>query len=196
MNKMNFLHYFSFEMNYPRYVSEIYIYIRVSTEKQVNENGINCIGIQAQVNICKKFINARLSYLNKIPIVISDVGSTFNNQKAMKNFDQLMENLSRYSLILVTDVSRLGRNIYHSFRNYETIEKNNSFIISVNDNKMFGDIRSNDIHFFNKSIEAESFSLEKSINMKARNEIIREAGGHIGGFPFGMMRKKREKWYS
>ena len=47
-----------------------------------------------------------------------------------------------------------------------------------------------DLHFFNKSVAAEAFSTEKSVNSKAIIQLIKEKGGYFGGVPFGVRLKK------
>lgn len=178
-------------------IKMVYIYTRVSTEKQVkgetNKHDTYGLGMEAQVEICIKFYQEQIEHeLRMIPEIISDVGSTFNDQGKMPNFDSMLENLPEGSLILIVDVSRLGRNIYHSIKNYEIIEQKKSWLYSVNENKVFGKIRADDLFFFNKTIEAESFSLNKSVNTKAIFEIIKSKGGHVGGIPFGMKLEKGE----
>lgn len=174
-----------------REIEKVYFYIRVSTKKQVNVDNEYNIGIQAQAAICAKYYKRYLEgSLALIPEIVSDVGSTFNNQDSLPNLDRMLRELPEKSLILITDVSRLGRNVYHSIRNYEIIEKSKCYVIAVNENKIFGKYRQDDLYFFQKTIEAESFSIEKSINTKARIELIRERGGHVGGIKFGKRLKK------
>lgn len=172
-------------------INKVYFYTRVSTEKQVKENGEDGVGLEAQVMICSSFYSKHFeSTLRIIPEIVNDVGSTFNNQNKMPNFDSMVESLPERSLIIIVDISRLGRNVYHTFRNYEKIEQSRSYIISVSDGKVFNRSRMDDLHFFNKSVAAETFSTEKSANSKAIVQIIREKGGYVGGIPFGMRLKK------
>lgn len=176
-------------------IKHIYIYTRVSTEDQVkggkSKHDDYGLGMQAQVEICSNFYNENLEFdLRTTPQIISDVGSTFNDQGKMVNFDLLLKNLPEKSLIMIVDVSRLGRNIYQTTRNYEIIEKAKSWIYSVNENKIFGKDRGDDLFFFGKSLEAESFSINKSSNTKAIFKIIKDKGGYIGGIPFGMRLRK------
>ena len=172
-------------------IKKVYIYTRVSTEKQVkgdtDKYDTYGLGMEAQVQICIRFYQDQIEdQLRMIPEIVSDVGSTFNDQGKMPKFDSMLESLPENSLILIVDVSRLGRNIYHSVRNYEIIEQKKSWLYSVNENKVFGKVRADDLFFFNKTIEAESFSLNKSSNTKAIFDIIRSNGGYVGGIPFGM----------
>lgn len=172
-------------------INKVYFYTRVSTEKQVKEDGQDGVGLEAQVQICSRFYQTHFeNQLRMSPEIVFDVGSTFNNQNKMPNFDAMVENLHVGSLIIIVDISRLGRNVYHTFRNYEKIEQSKSFIISVSDGKIFNKSRMDDLHFFNKSVAAEAFSTEKSVNTKAIIELIRERGGHVGGVPFGMKLKR------
>lgn len=167
-------------------ISNVYFYTRVSTVSQIKENSIYGIGIEAQSIICAEYFNSKLRHLiSKIPEIIQDVGSTYDNQDALVNLDNLLNNLPERSLIIITDVSRLGRNVYQTIKNYEKVEMKRSFIIEANNNKIFALNRADDFHFFHRSLDSEYSSVEKSINTKKRIEIIRRQNGHIGGIPFG-----------
>jgi hypothetical protein len=170
-----------------------FVYTRVSSKSQEGDSNDNYLGpgIQLQNEIC---LNAYRGLFPRraVPQVRSDTGSTFNNQDKLIELDALIEDLPENSLIVIHDVSRLGRNVYQTFKKvYEPVEQKKSMIYSVTDDRVFGLDRSVDMEFFRKSVEAEAESVNKSKFARSRNEIIRRNGGYVGGVPFGMKSVKR-----
>lgn len=109
-------------MNHGRIFSDIkyiYIYTRVSTKSQVGEINEYNIGIQTQKEICMEYyhrnitehiINNENSILE--PNFIEEVGSSFNDEERLIKLKELIDSLPNNSLILISEISRLGRNIY------------------------------------------------------------------------------------
>lgn len=173
-------------------VLRVYIYSRVSTKKQVDEKGEYGIGIQAQKEILSAYYASDLSdQLNLEPEFVSDVGSSFNDKDKLVNLDRLIEEMPTHSLILVHDISRLGRNVYQVFGNvYERVEQKNSMIYSFLEKKFFGRTRREDLDFFHATVNSEGFSIGKSEAIIALFDYVRRNGGHIGGIPYGKKIKR------
>lgn len=165
------------------------IYIRVSTSHQTGErddaNYSSGPALDGQRQICLNYYRENFPGRPE-PEVISDVGSTFNDKYKLVNLDRLMERLNENSLIIIYEISRLGRNVYQTFGQvYECVELKKSMIYSVIDNKLFGVNRLADMDFFRQSVEAEAESARRSETAKSRNAYIRSIGGYIGTVPFG-----------
>ena len=173
-------------------VEHVYIYTRVSTKKQVGETNVFNTGIEAQKQICLDYYNEKFRpNLNIEPEIISETGSSFNNEDILVNLDKLIETIPKKSMILIAEISRLGRNIYQVIeRVYKPVEIQESYIISVNDQKVFGYERGDDLYFFTQTIQAESFSIIKSVDTKKRNRLMVNMGGYVGGIPFGKKTRK------
>ena len=173
-------------------VENVFIYTRVSTKKQVGQNNAYTIGLEAQKQICLDYYNEKFNHnLNITPIFVEDVGSSFNNEDVLKNLDNMIEDLPEKSLIFIAEISRLGRNVYQVIgKVYKPVESKSSFIVSVNDEKIFGYQRADDLYFFNKTIQSEGISIDKSIDSKKRSDLVKRAGGYVGGVPFGKKLKR------
>lgn len=173
-------------------INRVYIYSRVSTKGQVDENGEHGIGIQAQKEILSAYYGDDLAdQLHYEPVFIQDVGSSFNNQSKLVNLDSMIAEMPVRSLILVHDISRLGRNVYQVFKNiYEPVELKQCMIFSFLENKFFGRNRREDLDFFHATINSEGFSIGKSEAMKAILDYVSRNGGHVGGIPFGKKLKR------
>lgn len=165
------------------------IYVRVSSVYQTGKSNDSKYSsgpvLNGQIEICKRFYNdmfpRRLD-----PVVVSDVGSSFNNKNKLVNLDNMINDMEENTLIIIHDISRLGRNVYQTFSNvYESVELKKSKIYSVIDKKLFGNDRLEDIDFFRQSVEAEAESAKRSTIAKERNNYIRSIGGHVGKVPFG-----------
>lgn len=170
------------------------IYVRVSTFYQTGkkETGKYSSGpaLNGQIEICKRFYNDM--FPNRVdPIIVSDVGSSFNDKYKLVNLDNMINNMDENTLIIIHDISRLGRNVYQTFSNvYESVELKKSKIYSVIDKKLFGHDRLEDMDFFRQSVEAEAESAKRSAIAKERNNYIRSIGGHVGNVPFGKKVKR------
>jgi DNA invertase Pin-like site-specific DNA recombinase len=163
--------------------SNVYIYYRVSTISQEYENN----GLDNQTNLCENYLNNIYKIKEKNINYYCDIGSTYNNRSILKEQNKMIKDLPKYSksLIVIYDVSRIGRNTFLAFQFLNKIKKLNSFIIAVKDNLCFNYNKLMDKKFYNKIIEAELSSDKKSINSLERINDIKIRGGYLGRPPFG-----------
>ena len=162
--------------------SNVYIYYRVSTISQEYENN----GLDNQTNLCENYLNNVYKIKEKNINYYCDIGSTYHN-KTLKQQNKMIKDLPKYSnsLIIIYDISRIGRNTFLAFQFLNKIKKLNSFVIAVKDNLCFNYNKLMDKKFYNKIIEAELSSDNKSINSIERINDIKIRGGYVGRPPFG-----------
>lgn len=160
--------------------NNIYIYIRVSTNSQVNDSN----GLDNQHEMCEDYINKNFKNNSSVSI-LSDVGSSYQNKNKLTNLNKLIRKIESNSLIVVGDISRLGRNIYQVFSLLRKIRKTNSHIIGVQDNLCYNHSRIMDKKFYYKIIEAELSSDKKSLISLNRINNIKKHNGYIGRASYG-----------
>lgn len=162
----------------------IYVYLRVSTKTQTHKSN----GLEEQNNICEEYIKKNFSHLNQLEIeYYTDVGSSYNEKNNLYNLNKIIKKISlqNNSLIIVRDISRLGRNTFQVFNLLRKIRKSNSHIIAVEDNLCYNYSRLMDKNFFHAIIDSEENSDHKSIKSKNRISRIKLNGGYIGRIPYG-----------
>ena len=161
--------------------NNVFIYIRVSTNKQKS-------GLDYQLMLCENYANKELK-INDFK-VYDDYGSNYKKQKYLYNFNKLKRNIDNNSLILISEVSRLGRNIHQVFDFLKYIKKKNSQIYSVSENLYFNENSRMDKKFYKKVIESETESDNLSERMKNKYLYIKNNGGYFGRVPYGKLIKK------
>ena len=161
--------------------SNIFVYIRVSTTKQKS-------GLDYQLMVCEKYANKALK-INDFKIY-DDYGSNYKKQKYLYNFSKLKRNISNNSLILISEVSRLGRNIQQVFDFLKYIRKKDSQIYSVSEKIYFNENNRMDKKFYKKVIDSEIESDNLSDRLKNKNLFIKKNGGYVGRVPYGKLVKK------
>ena len=170
------------------HIRKVYIYTRVSTKKQIAGNSSE-LGLAMQENLLLDLFKELFpgkSHEDFDLELVSDIGSSFNDQGSLVNLDSLVEVMPEHTLILIHDVSRLGRNVYQVMKNvYEPVELKKSLIYSMIDRKTFGVSRVEDLDFFKLTVESEGFSAVKSDMAIRRNKRIKAMGGYVGGVPYG-----------
>lgn len=167
-------------------INNIYVYTRVSTSKQSTDIKY---GLSCQKDLCDKYINK--FYSDKLNVYyFNDIGSSYKTQKILSDMKQMTYKLKQKSLILISEVSRLGR----SFKMVESIlkmvRKKKSFIVSVTDNLVYGKNQIMNKIFLQKVIESEKESDILSMRIKNTQAYIKRNGGYIGKAPFGYTIKK------
>jgi len=165
------------------YNSGVYVYLRVSTKSQEKDT----YGLENQKKVCELYIKENLGPLKNFNIqYYIDIASSYNDPNALKKLNKLMRNINNKSILLVGDVSRLGRNCFQVFTLLRKIKKSNSIIIAINDNLIFNNSnRLMDKKFYNKIIEAEYSSDLKSIKSKERACFIKKNNGYLGKAFYG-----------
>lgn len=154
---------------------DVFVYLRVSTKKQVDEDG----GLGEQNKICSDYLKENFPKC-KSSDYYSEVGSSYNNKNKLCQLEKIKRNIGENSLIVIRDISRLGRNVFQVFCLLRKIKKTNSHIISINDELCYNYSNLMDKEFFHKVIDSEKDSDLKSINSKKIISRIKNLGGHIG----------------
>jgi DNA invertase Pin-like site-specific DNA recombinase len=170
-------------------IDEIYIYTRVSTKKQSTDNKY---GLICQKQLCENNIKNNFSSINKKQY-FEDIGSSYKNKLILTEMKKLIKNIKPKTLILLSEASRLGRNFNMVKQILKIIDTNKSFIISVSENLIYGNSKTQNHNFIKKVIDAERESNILSLRIKNTNSYIRQNGGHIGKAPFGYSVIKNEK---
>jgi DNA invertase Pin-like site-specific DNA recombinase len=162
----------------------VYGYTRVSTHRQATEKN----GLDYQYDLCENYSKNVIK--KNIFEFHTDVGSSYNNEFALKNLTKLVKNMPTNSLILVSETSRLGRNTFQVFRLLREIINKKSYVISIAENLCFNKTRLMNKQFYQKIIEAEKDSDLISIRVTNALSSIRARGGHIGMAPYGYSKQR------
>jgi DNA invertase Pin-like site-specific DNA recombinase len=166
--------------------SEIFIYSRVSSSKQ----NLDAHGLDYQDMVCenyaKEILNTKLQDIN----YYCDVGSGYNSIKKLSDLNLMIKNLIPRSVILVSEISRLGRNVQQVLPMLKKIAEKNCWIISVSEGLCFNNSKLMDKQIYQKVIDAERESDLISIRTSNTNKLIKSNGGHIGSIPYGKERVK------
>jgi DNA invertase Pin-like site-specific DNA recombinase len=157
----------------------IFIYTRVSTFKQSN----NSISLIHQYDICKKYITA--NYITQNVFHYQDIASSYKNKNALKRQKVMIRNITNNDLIIIYEISRLGRNIYQVIDFLEKIKNKGAIIYSVEDNLFYGKDKLIDNLFLYKVIKSKEYSDCLSNKTKTTQTFIKENGGHIGKVSYG-----------
>jgi DNA invertase Pin-like site-specific DNA recombinase len=168
-------------------INNVCVYYRVSTPGQANDERF---GLDKQTDKCE-YYSKNIFKKNENQInYYCDIGSTYNNKCVLKQQNVMIRDIQYGSVILVHDVSRLGRNIEQVFKLLKKVKAKDSYIISIEDNVCYGKTRLLDKKFWYKIIESEESSDKKSNRMTRHINMIRELGGHVGGVPYGYIVQK------
>jgi len=164
--------------------STIYVYLRVSTKTQTYKSN----GLEVQNNLCQEYIKKYFPKINSYEIKFyTDVGSSYYDKNVLLNLNKIIKKISSQtnSLILVRDISRLGRNTFQVFSLLRKIKKSNSYIIGIEENLCYNYSRLMDKKFYHTIIDSEENSDLKSMKSINRIEKIKLMGGYIGRVPYG-----------
>lgn len=173
------------------------VYTRTSTKKQSEEQH----GLDYQQKLCDKFISDN-NYNNKSNLDsdtsnndtsnndnntdnIHDIGSSYNNEKKLSNLTKYVRKMGENTTIFVSEISRLGRNIWQVFDILKKISTKKSYVISVSEKLVFNYNKKMDTQFYYKVID--SINEADMISTRVTNAIkyIRANNGHVGRAPFG-----------
>ena len=160
----------------------IYVYIRVSTISQKYKSN----GLEDQCKICDCYLKNNFPK-KEVVKYYTDIGSSYNEKNILTNLNKLIKEVSleKNSLILVRDISRLGRNSFQVFNLLNKVRKADSNIIGIDENLCWNYSRLMDRKFSHAIIDSEEDSDHKSINQSNRIKKIKSKGGYVGRTPFG-----------
>lgn len=162
-------------------VDYICVYTRVSTKKQSLDIKH---GLSYQKDLCKSYIGKHYSsVLNES--YWEDIGSSYKNKLILREMGEMLRKLKVNSLILISEVSRLGRNYKMVEGLLRKIEKKDSYVVSVSENLVYGLSKKKNKEFLKKSIDSEKESDILSMRVKNTQSYIRKNGGYVGRAPFG-----------
>lgn len=169
--------------------SNIYIYLRVSTRTQIHKSN----GLNEQNNICQSYIKNNFPRFNGEIKFYTDVGSSYNNKNVLINLNKIIRKISSEtnSLILVRDISRLGRDTFQVFNLLKKIKQSKSYIIGIEENLCYNYSKLMDRKFSHLIIDSEEHSDKKYIKSTNRINKIKSAGGYVGRVPYGCMIVKK-----
>ena len=137
----------------------------------------------SQYNICNNYCLTH--FPNIKPKFISEIGSSYNNNKNLAKLKDLISK-GKNKTIIISDVSRFGRNRDQIYNDLNIVKSKNHKIISVTDNCFFGnEDQCRSIEFEKKSLDAIQFSNMLSMKTKLINETKRKQGQYVGRPPFG-----------
>ena len=165
--------------NYGIEPNRIYVYLRVSTKSQSCKTD----GLSDQNKICSEYIknNFKESMVN----YFEEIGSSYNNKSKLPILNKIMRKFEPNSLLIVRDISRLGRNTFQVFTMLKKIKKLNSHIIGINENLCYNYSRLMDREFSHKIIDSEKDSDMKNLISTKRINMIKSQGGFLGRAPYG-----------
>lgn len=164
--------------------NKIYVYLRVSTKSQTMETN----GLDNQLKICSDYIYN--NFKNISVEYFREIGSSYNDKSKLPILNKMIKKFEPSSLLIVRDISRLGRNTFQVFTLLKNIKKLKSHIISISDNLCYNHSRLMDRDFSHKIIDAEKESDIKNLSLTRRIEEIKKSGGYYGNPPFGTVKIK------
>lgn len=167
----------------------IYVYLRVSTHAQTHKSN----GLEEQNEICQAYIKNNFPKLINCVEFYTDIGSSYNEKNNLTNLNKLIRKISSQTkvLLLVRDISRLGRNTFQVFNLLKKIKNSNSFVIGIENNLCYNYSKPMDRKFSHAIIDSEEHSDTKSIKLINRIKKIKLAGGYVGKVPYGCMVVKK-----
>lgn len=163
--------------------TKIYVYLRVSCKAQMVDSN----GLEEQNTICNEYINKYFSGTKYEVEYSTDIGSSYNNKNKLTNLNKIKRKIAytTNSLLLIRDVSRLGRCMFDVFTLLKVIKKTNSHIIAINENLCYNKTILMDKKFAHNVINSEENSDLKSIKITDRIQYVKKMGGYIGRVPYG-----------
>lgn len=169
--------------------TNIYVYLRVSTQVQTHKSN----GLEEQNKMCQAYIKKNFPKLINSVEFYTDVGSSYNEKNKLTNLNKIMRKLSTQTntLLLVRDISRLGRDTFQVFCLLRKIKKSNSYIIGIEENLCYNHSRLMDRKFSHSIIDSEEHSDSKSIKSTNRINKIVLNGGYVGRVPYGCIVVKK-----
>jgi DNA invertase Pin-like site-specific DNA recombinase len=169
--------------------SNIYVYLRVSTYAQTYKSN----GLKEQNEICQEYIKNNFLKFNGEIQFYTDVASSYNNKNVLINLNKIIRKISSQpnSILLVRDISRLGRDTFQVFSLLRKIRKSKSYIIGIEENLCYNYSKLMDKKFSHSIIDSEEHSDIKSIKLTQIINKIKSVGGYIGRVPYGCMTIKK-----
>ncbi len=170
-----------------------YIYYRVSTGAQANDQAH---GLDRQTDACDKFAECIFSVKENHINYYCDIGSSYNGKNVLSQLNKMVRELIPYSVIMIWDVSRLGRDTIQVFNILRQIKRKHCVVISVNNYLSWGISRPNDKLFYHRIVDSETESDLKSLRSKAYASLCKKKNIHVGTVPYGYKLNPNKKLVS
>lgn len=164
-------------------VNNVYMYNRVSTPKQAET------GIPKQYEECKEGLQ-KFKITNFEEFV--DIGSSYRNNNALYNLNRLLRKIEKNDLIVISSISRLGRNVLQVISALEKVRRKGALIYAVYESLFWNKNKYENTKFQNIVIKAREKA--DSLSMKARNVYnhITSNGGYYGKPSYGFNIERNE----
>lgn len=170
--------------SYTKHISDVegvFVYTRVSSKRQASDEKY---GQSSQLHLCKDYIKNIYPKIKNINYY-ADVGSSYKNGLILSDMKKMLSELQKKSIILISEASRLGRNIDMVNKILNIVKRKKSYIVSISEELIFGKSIINDIKFMKYIYQGVKESDASSIRVKNYQTFIKQNGGHIGKAPFG-----------
>jgi DNA invertase Pin-like site-specific DNA recombinase len=110
-----------------------YIYSRVSTKKQYNDaNGLDYQDLVCE-NYIKDIFQKKLEDVN----YYCDVGSSYRDIEKLHDLKLMIKNIENNSVVIISEISRFGRNVHQVFALLRKLLIKKCWIISVSEGLCF-----------------------------------------------------------
>ncbi len=161
-------------------IKHVGIYTRVSTKQQNNDGQHS---LNSQQNKCNNFVKNNFNSVDTT--FISEIGSSYNNCNKLSKLTNYVNKMQENTVIFISDISRLGRNVFQVMKILEKIQQKKSYVVSYDEKIAFNYDRYMNTQFQHRVIDATAENDKRSINAKNIHRHIRLLGGHVGRAPFG-----------
>jgi len=162
--------------------SKVCVYYRVSTQGQADDDRN---GLDVQTKACDRYALSLYKMKESCINYYCDIGSSYNNKCILRDQNLMVRHIYPGTVILIYNVSRLGRNIDQVMKLLIKIKKMKGQVISVTENICYGKTRLQDKKFLYRVIESEEKSDYKSDRTTKYIQLIKDMGGHIGRPSYG-----------
>lgn len=157
-------------------VDNIYTYTRVSTPGQADT------GLPRQKEDITTWLHDnKLSQRDHY----EDIGSSYNNDNALKSLNRLSRRVRRDDLVIISSISRLGRNTLQVIKVLEKFKRVGARIYAINENLYWNSNKYDNTKFQNIVIRSREKSDTLSLKSKEVHNYISSNGGYCGKPPYG-----------
>lgn len=157
-------------------VDNIYTYTRVSTPGQ-SDTGLP----RQKEDITTWLHDNKLSHLDHY----EDIGSSYNNDNALKSLNRLSRRVRSNDLVIISSISRLGRNTLQVIKVLEKFKRVGARIYAINENLYWNSNKYDNTKFQNIVIRSREKSDTLSLKSKEVHNYISSNGGYCGKPPYG-----------
>jgi len=168
-------------MRLPTFKGDIYTYIRISTKKQSMDDKM---GLERQRFLCDEYIKKNYPYTRNISHY-EDIGTSYKTGRRQLNMKELLRKIKNNSMIIIAEISRLGRHIQMVNQILQIINEKKCVIVSINDKLTYGISKLHNKKFREKIKFAKEESDYKSRQIKNSIMYRMLRGGSFGRPAFG-----------